>query len=34
MYRADSLTTAAMELARYELYLMGVQDLGGTTRAQ
>ena len=37
MYRADSLTTAAMEFARYELYLMGVQEVRwdneGTVRA-
>ena len=37
LYRAGSLTTAARELARYKLDLMGVQevrwDKGGTARA-
>jgi hypothetical protein len=36
LYRAGSLTTAAMELARYKLYLVGVQEVRwdeGTVRA-
>jgi hypothetical protein len=37
MYRADSLTAAVRELARYKLYLVGVQEVrwekGGTARA-
>ena len=37
MYRADPLTTAARELARYKLDLVGMQevrwDKGGTVRA-
>jgi len=36
LYRAGSLTAAARELARYKLYLVGVQevrwDRGGTVR--
>ena len=37
LYRAGSLTVAARELARYKLYLVGVQEIrwgnGGTVRA-
>ena len=37
LYRSGSLTAAARELARYKLYLVGVQevswDKGGTVRA-
>ena len=37
LYRADSLTAAARELARYKLDLVGVQEVrwdnGGTVRA-
>jgi hypothetical protein len=38
LYNSDSLTTAARELARYKLDLMGVQEVrwvkGGTVRAE
>jgi mRNA deadenylase 3'-5' endonuclease subunit Ccr4 len=30
MYRSGSLTTAARELAKYKLDLVGVQEVGGT----
>jgi hypothetical protein len=34
LYRAESLMAAARELARYKLDLVGVQEVGGTKRAQ